>query len=88
MGGKLVSLDLEPENLLWLEARAHAAGKRSLSEVINEIVAEARGSVAGSKEVKSIVGRAQITPDDPDLAGADAATRALFEESRSRFRAE
>lgn len=84
MSGKTIPLELDPQNLLWLKARAHAAGDRSLSDVINEIVTRARGS-SGRGEIRSVVGKAQITPDDPDLAGADAAIRALFEESRNRF---
>jgi hypothetical protein len=87
MSGKTIPLELDPQNLLWLRARAHAAGNRSLSDVINEIVTHARGSVSGRGEIRSVVGKAQITSDDPDLAGADAAIRALFEESRNRFTA-
>jgi len=57
-----------------------------MSEFLNEVVARARsGRTGGVGEVRSVVGRARICDDDPDLAGADAAIRALFEESARRF---
>ncbi len=86
MSNKIVALDLDPGNLLWLKAQALAAGRRSMSEVLNHLIAKAR--CAGSsepQEVKSVVGQARIREDDPDLAGSDAAIRALFEESHDRF---
>ena len=79
MSSKTVAVDLDPSNLLWLKARALAAGHRSMSEVLNEILAKVRsGGTSESHEVKSVVGNARICDDDPDLAGADAAIRALF----------
>lgn len=86
MSHKTVAVDLDPANFLWLNAQARATGRRSMSEFLNEVVAKARSGSAGeASDVRSVVGRARISDDDPDLAGADAAIRALFEESASRF---
>jgi len=87
MSRKTVALDLETSNLLWLQARALASGHRSLSEILNDVLAKARsaGAESEAKEIKSVVGRARIHEDDPDLAEADAAIRALFLESHERF---
>lgn len=89
MSNKTIAIDLDPGNLLWLKARALAAGRRSMSEVLNQIIARARCSgTSEQQEVKSIVGQARISEDDPDLVEADAAIRTLFEASHDRFLAE
>lgn len=86
MSGKTIALDLESGNLIWLEAQARSMGRRSVSEVVNKIITRTRaGSSDQAGEVRSVVGRAQISEDDPDLQGADAAVRALFDESQARF---
>ena len=89
MSSKTVAVHLDPGNLLWLKGRALAAGRRNMSEVLNEIIAKARssGGVSESGEVRSVVGNARISDDDPDLAEADSALRTLFEESHDRFEA-
>ena len=86
MSIKTIAVDLDPANVLWLKAQALAAGRRNLSEVLNQIVTRARyDGTSEPPEVKSIVGQARINEDDPDLAEADAAIRALFEKSHDRF---
>lgn len=86
MSNKTVALDLDPGNFLWLKAQTLAAGRRSMSEILNQLIAKARyAGSSGQQEVKSIVGQARISEDDPDLVEADAAIRALFEESHDRF---
>ncbi len=85
MSTKSVNVNLDPGNLIWLKAQAIASGRRSLSEVLNEVIVKVRtGGRAVPPEVKSVVGKVTISKDDPDLEGADEAVRALFREPSSR----
>lgn len=86
MGSKTIAIELDPRNLLWLKGRALASGRRSMSDVVNELISRAR--VARREDngpVPSIKGTIEISEDDPSLEGADAAIRALFSESLDRF---
>jgi len=85
MRAKTVALDLDPGNLVWLEAQALATGHRTVSDVVNEAIARARTGATKGAEVKSVVGSARIAEEDPDLTGADAAIRQLFKESQERY---
>ncbi len=88
MSNKTLAIDLDPGNLLWLKARALTTGRQSISEILNQVIAKARHARTNEQqEVKSIVGQARISDDDPDLATAGAGIRALFEESHGRFSA-
>ncbi len=85
MSHKAVTLDLDPANLLWLEDQAGAPGRRTLSEVVNELLAKIRGSQRGERgSVPSVRGMIEIAEDDPNLEEADAALRTLFAESFER----
>lgn len=79
-----VSVTLGTENLLWLRARVATRKRRSLSQVIDEILTAARTGVAGAGPGRSVAGTIAIAPDDPDLERADAYVRALVEASMAR----
>jgi len=82
MPKKAVSVTLEYENLTWLKARSGAAGLRSVSELLDQIVSEARAS--GRGPVRSVVGTVDIDASDPWLEHADKAVRRLVETSVKR----
>lgn len=83
MAKQAISVTLEADNLTWLKGRAGAAGLRSVSELLDQLVAAARqgGRVGPSR---SIVGTIDIDASDPLLDGADAAVRGLYEASLRR----
>jgi hypothetical protein len=76
-----MSVTLDTDNIAWLKSRADAAGA-SVSGLLDDIVTAARGTRAGP--ARSVVGTIDIDPSDPDLMGADAAVRAVFEASLAR----
>ena len=78
-----ISVTLEAENLLWLRARTTATKRRSLSDLLDEIVTAARVSTHGHS-IRSVVGTVDLPPDDPDLTHAKASLRAEFEASLAR----
>ncbi len=83
MGKRAISITLETDNLVWLKARAGATGLRSVSELIDRLVTQARAAgPAGS--VRSVVGTIDVSADDPLLEHADAAVRTMFEMSSRR----
>lgn len=89
MSSKTVPIDLETGNLLWLKGRALVAGRRSVSDLVNDLVSQARtgnraaGDDRGSGS--SIKGTIEISENDPGLEEADAEVRALFLASADRF---
>jgi hypothetical protein len=82
MARQAISVTLDPENLTWLRARVGAGGGRSVSDLLDQIVTEARKS--GSAGARSVVGSIEIDSSDPLLENADALVRALFERSANR----
>jgi len=78
-----ISVTLQSENLTWLRGKARVSGARSVSNVLDRLVTEAR-TRGGSGQVRSAVGTIDIDPSDPLLERADEAIRALFEESLAR----
>lgn len=79
---KPVSVTLDEQNLVWLRGQAAASSRGSLSEVLDRLVREARlGGRINPAAVRSVVGTIDIAADDPDLSGADAYVRGLFERS-------
>ena len=78
-----ISVTLHTENLTWLRARAAASGARSVSELLDRLVSEARahGTTGPSR---SVVGTIDLDPADPLLLEADAQVRAAFEASVGR----
>jgi hypothetical protein len=78
-----ISVTLQAENLTWLKGRARAGAARSVSEVLDRLVTEAR-THGGGGEVRSAVGTIEIDPSDPLLERADEYIQALFAESLGR----
>jgi hypothetical protein len=85
MTSKPIALELDPGNLVWLKAQALATGHRSVSDVVNDVIAGARGGAAKGEKVESVVGKVRIAEEDPGLDDADASIRRLFEESQERY---
>jgi hypothetical protein len=83
MSKQAISVTLDAENLTWLKGRAGAAGFRSVSELLDQIVSAARASGQAGPP-RSVVGTVDIDPADPALEQADAALRALFDASLGR----
>jgi len=83
MTKQAISVTLGEENLTWLRGRVGAAGLRSVSELLDQIVSAARASGQAGPS-RSVVGTVDIDPDDPALERADAALRALFDASLRR----
>jgi len=72
-----ISVTLNVENVAWLKGRASAAGVRSVSELLDQLVTRARKKGhAGS--ARSVVGTVEIDASDPELETADIAIRNLF----------
>jgi hypothetical protein len=83
MGKTAISVTLQAENLTWLKARVGSGHARSVSELLDRLVTEARTHGVGG-EVRSVVGTIDVHPSDPLLLKADDAVRALFAESLER----
>jgi len=83
VGKRAISVTLHTENLTWLRARATAIGARSVSDLLDRLVADARTrGTSGSS--RSVVGTIDLDPADPLLLNADAKVRAAFETSVGR----
>lgn len=79
-----ISLTIEETNLLWLKGRARVTAGGSVSEAVDQLVAEARAGRLGRTEPsRSVVGTIDLA-DDPLLAEADMAIRATFAASIAR----
>src|SRR6185436_16717349 len=78
-----ISVTLNDDNVSWLKGRARTGGLRSVSELIDRLVSQARASgQAGTR--RSVVGTIDIEPSDPLLKEADETIRAMFDESLAR----
>jgi len=84
MNKQAISVTLEADNLAWVRSRALAAGRLSVSEMLDRLIEEARTSGAGSGPGRSVVGTVEIAPEDPELLTADEAIRALLAQSVAR----
>jgi hypothetical protein len=82
MTRRAISVTLDGDNLTWLRGRAGAAGVRSVSELLNQLVTAARQ--AGHGASRSVIGTIDLDPADLGLEHADAAVRALFDASVAR----
>lgn len=79
-----ISLTIEESNLLWLKGRARVTAGGSVSEAVDQLVAEARaGRLGRSEPSRSVVGTIDLA-QDPLLADADVAVRATFAASLAR----
>jgi len=83
MAKQAISITLEADNVRWLKGRAGAAGLRSVSELLDQLVTAARES-GGGRHTTSVVGTIDIDLGDPLLERADEAIGALFDSSLSR----
>ena len=82
---KAISVTLQTDNVLWLRGQAEATARGSLSEVLDELVTEAR--VSGRQDpasMRSVRNTIDLPDDDPALEQADHYVRALFEQSVRR----
>lgn len=80
---RAISVTLHADNLTWLKARAGAVGARSVSDLLDQLVSDARRSTPGGT-VRSVVGTIDIADADPLLAQADDILRTLFDVSLKR----
>ena len=79
MSKQAESVTLAAENLLWLRGQARASGVRSMSEVLDRLVSDARNSGrVHERSIRSVAGTIRIADSDPDLSSTDAALRSLF----------
>lgn len=83
MAKRAISVTLDADNLIWLKGRAGAAGVRSVSELLDQLVSAARasGQIGPSR---SVVGTIDVDASDPWLEGADEAMRSIFQVSLGR----
>ncbi len=78
-----ISVTLDADNLTWLKARTGAGKARSVSDLLDRIVTDARTRGAGGG-VKSVVGTIDVDPSDPLLLKADETIRTLVATSIGR----
>jgi hypothetical protein len=83
MAKQAISVTLEADNLTWLKGRAGAAGVRSVSELLDQLVRAARAS-GQTGPSRSVVGTIDVDAGDPWLEGADDAMRSVFQASLGR----
>lgn len=84
MAKTAISLTIEQTNLLWLKGRARVVSGGSLSEAVDQLIAEARAGKLGQADPpRSVVGTIDL-PDDRALAAGRDAVLALFSESLAR----
>ena len=83
MAKQAISVTLDTDNLTWLKGRAGAAGLRSVSELLDQLVTAAResGRIGPSR---SVVGTIDIDASDPMLEGADDVVSGMYEMSLRR----
>ena len=80
MGKQAISVTLDADNIVWLKARTGAAGARSVSELLDQLITTVRQSRHAGPS-RSVVGTVDIDPSDPLLAHADEVIRAMFDKS-------
>ena len=78
-----LSVTLQTDNITWLKARTRAVGARSLSDLLDRIVTEAR-RLSPAGDMRSVMGTIDLDPDDPMLMGADEVVRAMVDSSLAR----
>ena len=83
MAKRAISVTLEADNLTWLKGRAGAAGLRSVSELLDQLVTAARAS-GHLGPSRSVVGTIDVDASDPWLEDADDALRTVFDASLRR----
>ena len=83
MAKQALSVTLHTDNVTWLKGRVGAAGLRSVSDLLDRLVTEARakGSVG---PLASVVGTIDVDASDPLLLKADDVVRGFVESSLGR----
>ena len=82
---KAISVTLQTDNVLWLKGQAAATARGSLSEVLDQLVTEAReGGRVQHAAIRSVKNSIDLPDDDPRLELADAYIRSAFEQSIRR----
>ena len=79
-----ISVTIDAANLRWLKARAAASGVRSVSELLDRLIAGARAKGSAAGIVTSVVGTIDVDRSDPLLLGADVVVRGLYDTSLRR----
>ena len=80
---RALSVTLNTENVTWLKGRARGGGATSVSNLLDQLVTAARKS-GRTGPSQSVVDTIDIDSSDPNLEGADAAVRAMYEISLGR----
>ena len=83
MAKKAISVTLKTDNINWLKGRTGATGLRSVSELLDRLVRQARSSWPAGP-VRTVIGTIDIDPSDPEMELADSAVRAVFDTSLGR----
>ena len=84
MAKTAISLTIDQTNLLWLKGRARVVSGGSLSEAVDQLIAEARAGRLGQADPpRSVVGTIDLPDDDALLQGASVLS-AMFTESLAR----
>lgn len=83
MAKQAISVTLDTTNLTWLKARVAAHGARSVSQLLDRLVADARSN-GSAHPATSVVGTIDIDSSDPMLLQADAALQAVYQASLRR----
>ena len=71
MSREAISVTLDRDNLLWLRARARAAGGTSVSQLLDGLVTDARAGGRSLTPPRSVVGTVTLRDFDPDAADRD-----------------
>jgi hypothetical protein len=80
---KAISVTLEQDNVLWLKGQAAAGAKKSVSDVLDRLVTQARQEGRGEAgAIRSVVGTIDLPHEDLDEA--DASVRTMFARSLAR----
>jgi hypothetical protein len=66
MAKKAISITIDANNLTWLRGRVGASSLRSVSELIDRLITEARSS-GPPGPIRSVVGTIDIDTSDPFL---------------------
>jgi hypothetical protein len=84
MAKSAISLTIDQSNLLWLKGRARVVSGGSLSEAVDQLIAEARaGRLGQGAAPRSVAGTIDL-PDDAALASGRDALLGLFSVSLAR----
>ena len=83
MSKQAISVTLAADNITWLRGRVGAGGLRSVSELLDRIVTDARERGDHSPS-RTVVGTIDLDPTDPTLERADAIVGTAFARSLAR----